>query len=108
YPQVIAGHIYSVLNRRQGYISEERQIFGTSTYVAKAYLPISESLGFTDDLCSSADGQIVIRCVFHHWHISDEDPLDESTRIRQVVKNIRRRKGLKENIPSTNDYLDKL
>ncbi|CAF2752871.1 unnamed protein product [Rotaria sp. Silwood2] len=106
YPQVIAGHIYSVLNRRRGYISEERQIFGTSTYVAKAYLPVSESLGFTSDLCSSADGQAVARCVFHHWHISDEDPLDESTRIRQVVKSIRRRKGLAENIPSPNDYLD--
>ncbi|CAF4646780.1 unnamed protein product [Rotaria sp. Silwood1] len=63
---------------------------------------------FTDDLCSNADGQAVARCVFHHWHISDEDPLDESTRIRQVVKSIRRCKGLKEDIPSTNDYLDKL
>ncbi|CAF4454969.1 unnamed protein product, partial [Rotaria sp. Silwood2] len=108
YPQMIADHIYSVLNRRQGYISEQRQIFGTSTYVAKAYLPVSESLGFTDDLCSNADSQVVARYVFHHWHILDEDPLDESTRIRQVVKNIRRRKGLKEDIPSTNDYLDKL
>lgn len=36
------------------------------------------------------------------------DPLESGSKAEDIVKNIRKRKGLKEGIPSLGDYLDKL
>jgi elongation factor 2 len=46
--------------------------------------------------------------VFDHWQVFNQDPFDDSTKIRQIVNDIRKRKGLKEGIPSLDDYYDKL
>jgi elongation factor 2 len=41
------GGVYQVLNQRRGVVNEEEPIPGTPLNNLKAYLPVSESFGFT-------------------------------------------------------------
>jgi elongation factor 2 len=47
------------------------------------------------------------QCFFDHWEKISGIPL-EDVKATEIVKQIRKRKGLKEEIPSIEDYLDKL
>ncbi|CAF1174379.1 unnamed protein product [Adineta steineri] len=107
-PEVAVGGIYGVLNRRRGHVFEEHQVTGTPMFIVKAYLPVNESFGFTADLRSNTGGQAFPQCVFDHWQVMNQDPFDDSSKIRQIINDIRKRKGLKEGIPSLDDYYDKL
>jgi elongation factor 2 len=107
-PESAVGGIYGVLNRRRGHVFEEQQISGTPMFVVKAYLPVNESFGFTADLRSNTGGQAFPQCVFDHWQILAGDPSDIATKPGQVVADTRKRKGLKEGIPSLDNFHDKL
>ncbi len=112
------------MNRRRGHVFDEHQVTGTPMFIVKAYLPVNESfgkhfiinsinnlilfLGFTADLRSNTGGQAFPQCVFDHWQVLNQDPFDETSKIRQIVNDIRKRKGLKEGIPPLDDYYDKL
>ncbi|KAB0372279.1 hypothetical protein FD755_016071, partial [Muntiacus reevesi] len=82
-PEQVVGGIYGVLNRKRGHIFEETQVAGIPMFVVKAYLPVNESFGFTADLRSNTGGQAFPQCT-------------------------RKRKGLKEDIPALDNFLDKL
>merc|ERR1712013_243440 len=110
-PQESTGGIYSCLNRRRGHIFEENQVAGTPMVYVKAYLPVNESFGFTADLRSQTQGNAFPQCVFDHWQMLEDDPLEESTKPTssyQIVTNTRKRKGLNEGIPPLDNYLDKM
>ncbi|CAF4828542.1 unnamed protein product [Rotaria sp. Silwood1] len=107
-PKVAVGDIYGILNCRRGYVFEEHQVVGTSMFIVKAYLPVNESFGFSANLRSNTDGQASSQCVFDHWQIMDQDPFDETSKVRQIINDIRKRKGLKEDIPPLDNYYDKL
>eukprot|EP00121_Abeoforma_whisleri_P009802 Awhi_evm1s9023 len=98
------GGIYSCLNKRRGIVLDSLQRAGTPMYQVRAHLPVSESFGFTADLRAQTQGQAFPQCVFDHWARIDDDPLDESSKTYQTVKSIRQRKGLKENVPSLDEY----
>ncbi|KAK2119125.1 Elongation factor 2 [Saguinus oedipus] len=107
-PEQVVGGIYGVLNRKQGHVFEESQVAGTLMFVVKAYLPISESFGFTVDLRSNTGGQAFPQCVLDHWQILPGDPFDNTSRPSQMVAETRKRKCLKEGIPALDNFLDKL
>ncbi|KAJ8029675.1 Elongation factor 2 [Holothuria leucospilota] len=107
-PESAVGGIYGVLNRRRGHVFEEAQVSGTPMFVVKAHLPVKESFGFTADLRSETGGQAFPQCVFDHWQILEGDPLDAATEPGIVVLETRKRKGLSENVPPLDKYLDKL
>ncbi|CAF4212851.1 unnamed protein product, partial [Rotaria sordida] len=107
-PEVAVGGIYGVLNRRRGHVFEENHVTGTPMFIVKAYLPVNESFGFTADLRSNTGGQAFPQCVFDHWQVMNQDPFDDSSKIRQIINDIRKRKGLKEGIPPLDDFYDKL
>ena len=48
------------------------------------------------------------QCVFDHWDMLNSDPLNPDTQAGKLVKDIRKRKGSKENVPPLNEYEDKL
>jgi elongation factor 2 len=106
-PETAMGGIYGVLNRRRGHVFEENQKPGTPLFMIKAYLPVAESFGFTGDLRSNTSGQAFPQCVFDHWQMMQGNPL-EVGRAMDIVKGIRKRKGLKEDIPTLDNYLDRL
>eukprot|EP01105_Mastigella_eilhardi_P027701 TRINITY_DN86_c0_g2_i1.p2 TRINITY_DN86_c0_g2~~TRINITY_DN86_c0_g2_i1.p2 ORF type:complete len:862 (+),score=187.73 TRINITY_DN86_c0_g2_i1:97-2586(+) len=107
-PESAMGGIYSVLNRRRGHVIAEEQRIGTPLYTVRAYLPVLESFGFTADLRSHTAGQAFPQCVFDHWAIIPGDPFEPTTKVAQVVEQVRKRKGLGEGIPPLDRYIDKL
>jgi len=102
------GGIYGVLNRRRGHVFAEEQKVGTPIYMVKAYLPVMESFGFTADLRSNTSGQAFPQCVFDHWQALAGNPLEVNSKPNVLVLQIRKRKGLPEEIPPLDRYLDKL
>jgi len=107
-PEQAMGGIYGVLNRRRGHVISEEQRPGTPLYNVKAYLPVNESFGFTADLRSNTGGQAFPQCVFDHWQLMNGTPLEAGSKVEQIVKAVRKRKGLTEEIPPLDRYLDKL
>jgi elongation factor 2 len=107
-PEAAMGGIYGVLNRRRGHVFAEEQKVGTPIYMVKAYLPVMESFGFTADLRSNTSGQAFPQCVFDHWQALQGNPLENGSKPNQLVLQIRKRKGLNEEIPPLDRYLDKL
>jgi elongation factor 2 len=107
-PESVIGGIYAVLNRRRGHIIAEEPRIGTPLYNVRAYLPVLESFGFTADLRSHTAGQAFPQCVFDHWAVIPGDPFEKGSKCAQVVETVRKRKGLKEGIPSLDNYIDKL
>ncbi len=65
-------------------------------------------IGFNHDLRSNTNDQTDSRGIFDHWQIIDEDPFDETSKVRQIINDIRKCKGLKEGIPPLENYCDKL
>ncbi|KAK3602764.1 hypothetical protein CHS0354_027760 [Potamilus streckersoni] len=107
-PEVAVGGIFTCLNKRRGVVFENNQIGHTPQFLVKAYLPVNESFGFTGDLRSHTGGQAFPQCVFDHWQILPGNPMETSSKPGEVVTTTRKRKGLKEGVPSLDNYLDKL
>ncbi|KAI0219235.1 translation elongation factor 2, partial [Massospora cicadina] len=107
-PEQALGGIYSCLNRRRGHVFQEDQRPGTPMYNVKAYLPVNESFGFTADLRSNTGGQAFPQAVFDHWQLMNGSPLEAGTKVEQIVKEVRKRKGLVEEIPPLDRFYDKL
>ncbi|KAG9124401.1 Elongation factor 2 [Ceratobasidium sp. 392] len=107
-PENAIGGIYSVLNRRRGQVFSEEQRPGTPMFTVKAYLPVMESFGFNADLRGATQGQAFPQAVFDHWEIMNGSPLDKGSKIEEMVRAIRIRKGLKPDIPALDTYYDKL
>eukprot|EP00178_Gracilaria_changii_P004636 TRINITY_DN1753_c0_g1_i3.p1 TRINITY_DN1753_c0_g1~~TRINITY_DN1753_c0_g1_i3.p1 ORF type:complete len:842 (+),score=150.81 TRINITY_DN1753_c0_g1_i3:303-2828(+) len=107
-PEQTVGSIYGVLTRKRGHVFEEVQRPGTPMFNVKAYLPVQESFGFTADLRSATSGQAFPQCVFDHWEVMSGNPLDASDTVGSLVKEIRKRKGLKEVVPDIGNFYDKL
>lgn len=94
-PENAIGGIYSVLNKRRGQVNSEEQRPGTPMFTVKAYLPVMESFGFTADLRSHTQGQAFPQSVFDHWELMPGSALDKGSKVEEVIKAIRLRKGLK-------------
>jgi len=108
-PEQAMGGIYGVLTRRRGHVFNEEQRPGTPLFNIKAYLPVNESFGFTADLRSHTSGQAFPQSVFDHWQIlPGGSPLDPATKPGQIVQGMRKRKGVKIEVPGVEHYYDKL
>ena len=108
-PEQAMGGIYGVLTRRRGHVFEEVQRVGTPLFNIKAYLPVNESFGFTPDLRSNTGGQAFPQMVFDHWQqLAGGSPLDKTTMPGRVVETMRKRKGIKVDVPGVENYYDKL
>ncbi|KAF9351756.1 Elongation factor 2 [Mortierella sp. AD094] len=107
-PESAMSGVYIVLNRRRGQVISEEQCPGTPIFNVKAYLPVCESFGFDSELRSSTQGQAFFQSVFDRWEPMAGSPLDEGSRLGQLVLGIRERKGLRAEIPKLETYIDKL
>ena len=107
-PENAVGNVYSVLNKRRGNIISEERDLSSPLFNIKAYLPVAESFGFSTELRSKTSGQAFPQCIFDHWEIINSDPLEKGSKANEIVTAIRKRKGLPEEIPSLDKFLDKL
>ena len=72
--------VYRIINHRHGQILEANQAYIMPTFVVKAYLPVSQSFGFTSELHSNTSGQAIPLCDFDHWDIISGDPFDATSK----------------------------
>jgi len=106
-PQDVMGGVYQCLNQRRGLVFSEETVAGTPMLNVKAHLPVSESFGFTAHLRSLTSGQAFPQCMFDHWELITDDPFDKNSRAFPIMMGIRKRKGIKQEVPKLDDYLDK-
>jgi len=117
-PQTVMGGIYGVMNKRRGQIVEEIARPGTPLTNVRCHLPVAESFGFTAHLRAETGGQAFPQLMFDHWRIFPGNPFGERDKTGKLsnqdqkafdtIMATRKRKGLKEEIPDLNEYLDKL
>jgi elongation factor 2 len=106
-PSRVIGKVYSTLNKRRGQICEESELNGTTLSRIKAYLPVNESFGFTDELRKATGGTAFPQCQFDHWTLLPGEPLELNTKCGQIVTEIRQRKSLPEQIPALESLVDR-
>ncbi|TFK94421.1 eukaryotic translation elongation factor 2 [Polyporus arcularius HHB13444] len=107
-PENAIGGIYSVLNKRRGQVFSEEQRIGTPMFTVKAYLPVMESFGFNGELRAATGGQAFPQSVMDHWEVMNGSPLEKGSKLEELVRSIRTRKGLKPEVPPLDTYYDKL
>ena len=106
-PQDAMSGVYQCFSQRRGIVFNEESIQGTPLLEVKAYLPVSESFGFTAHLRSLTSGQAFPQSSFSHWDIINQDPFDVKSKSYEITMAIRKRKGLKQELPILADYIDK-
>lgn len=103
----LRGDIYSIIGNKRGkIISDEYE--NENTIVIKANLPVAESFGFTDYLSEQTSGRALPTISFSHWETINSDPYEEGSMANQIIKSIRKSKGLSEEVPLPESFLDKL
>jgi elongation factor 2 len=103
-PEQAMGGVYGVLTRRRGHVFSEEQRPGTPLFTIKSYLPVLESFGFNGDLRQATSGQAFPQSVFDHWQVlPGGSPLDNTSKVGQIVQDMRKRKGLKVEVPSVDN-----
>jgi len=107
-PDDAVGGIYQTLTQRRGIVIGEEPVCGTPLVQMKAYLPVGESFGFTQDLRAATSGRAFPQCVFDHWEQLSGQPLEVGSKANDIVEAIRKRKGLKPGIPPLENFIDKL
>lgn len=107
-PDEIVGTIYGFLAHRRGIVNSEEPIAGTPLVMVRAYLPVAESFGFTQALRAATSGRAFPQCVFDHWEEHPSDPLEAGSFANAIALSIRKRKGLKPEIPHLSNFIDKL
>jgi len=100
--------VYSTLNARRGMIEGKEDRPGTPLCKVKAFLPVLESFGFTQLLRQNTSGQAFPQMIFSHWAMVAGGIEEDGSMANKVVFDVRKRKGLKDELPDFNDYYDKL
>jgi elongation factor 2 len=106
-PNDVMNGVYQVFNQRRGVVFQEDSVQGTPLLNVKAYLPVAESFGFTANLRALTSGQAFPQCCFSHWDVIAADPFDTKGKCFEICMKIRKRKGLKQELPILSDYIDK-
>ncbi|KAK4358512.1 hypothetical protein RND71_020741 [Anisodus tanguticus] len=105
------GNTYTVLNRRRAHVMNEEMQEGSSLFTVHAYVPVTESFGFSDELRRKTSGAASALLVLSHWEALPEDPFfvprteEEKEEFgdgasvpqsiaRKLMDSVRRRKGL--------------
>lgn len=106
-PRTMIGKVYSTLNKRRGQIIEENELSGTTLSRVKAYLPVNESFGFTEDLRQATSGTAFPQCQFDHWALLPGEPFEPTGKCIEIITSTRQRKQLPPNIPAIENLIDR-
>jgi len=107
-PNEAVSGVYNTLNQRRGVIEGKEDRAGTPLCQIKAFLPVLESFGFTNVLRANTGGKAFPQMIFSHWQAVNGNPFETNSQVYKIVMEVRKRKGMKEELPEFNDYYDKL
>jgi len=96
--------VFTTLNQRRGKFENIDDCLGSSLSKVQGFLPVLESFGFIELLRKNTAGQAFAQLKFSHWQEVSGDPTIEGTFAHQIMMDVRKRKGLKEQIPIFSDY----
>ncbi|PVX25184.1 MAG: elongation factor EF-2 [Candidatus Bathyarchaeum sp.] len=99
-PHQFVGDVTGLITRKRGRIVSSEQK-GPITNVT-GYLPVSETFGLSADMRGSTSGHAFWQTQFDHW-----EKVPESISM-EVIAGIRKRRGLPEEIPRANKFIDKV
>ncbi|KAK1287439.1 hypothetical protein QJS10_CPB19g01245 [Acorus calamus] len=98
------GSMFSVLSRRRAQVLKDEMQEGSALFSVQAYVPVSESFGFVDELRASTSGAASALLVLSHWETlpQTEEEMEEfgdgssvpPNMARRLIDTVRRRKGL--------------
>jgi len=107
-PQQALAGVYATLSARRGQVEGKEDQIGTPLTKIKAFLPVLESFGFTSLLRQNTSGQAFPQMIFSHWQLLQGEIYEEGSMANKIVKAVRLRKGLKEDLPEFADFHDRL
>jgi len=107
-PNSAVSGVFSTLNARRGSVENKEDRAGTPLCVITAFLPVLESFGFTGVLRQNTGGQAFPQMIFSHWQMVPGSPYDEGSQCEGICNTVRKRKGLKAEMPAFADYYDKV
>ena len=107
-PSAAIEGVYKCLNSRRGIVISEERIKCSPIHLIKAYLPVSDSFGFTSELTETTSGYAFSQLIFDHWATIYESSIEPGTRVYDIIAQKRAAKGLNPNIPLVNSFVDKL
>lgn len=107
-PNSALSGVYQTLNARRGIVDEMQERIGTPLVQIRAFLPVSESFGFTQLLRQKTAGQAFPQMKFDHWAKANGNPMVEGSPAYEVVMKNRARKGMKAVLPVFMDYYDRI
>ena len=96
-PMEQMGNATSQIQGRRGQVFDMQSEGDTITVVGKA--PVAELFGFAGDIRSATEGRAMWNTEFSGFE------LVPNNMVKEVVLSIRKRKGLKEQLPTPSDYL---
>jgi elongation factor 2 len=106
-PANVLGGVYHTLSQRRGDVVEEIKLEGSPLHIVKAFLPVAESFGFSSILRENTQGMAFPQNIFDHWEKISGKPYEDN-KAAEIVLNIRKRKGMKEELPTVEYFIDKL
>lgn len=106
-PQFASRRIHGVLSKRRGRVHKDGDP-AQAILNMQAFLPVSESFGFRLELMSVSGGQAFPQLVFDHWELVPGTQNQPTSMTARIVKEIRKRKGLSEEVFPISHYEDKL
>lgn len=100
--------VFNTLYQRRGELVSSVPKEGTNATRINAYLPVSESFGFSQELRANTGGRAFPQLKFSHWTPLSGNPLDEGSPAWEVMMAARERNGMKPEAPIFYDFYDKL
>ncbi|KAL2826780.1 elongation factor 2 [Aspergillus cavernicola] len=100
-PGTSVGHVYQVIEDRQGRVFKESSMPGSPMRILEAYIHVNQALGFPKSLSTVTGGSASCHLWFDHWKELEGD-------FEATVLGIRRRKGLSAKMPTWEPYCDTL
>jgi elongation factor 2 len=97
-PHQFVGEVTGLITRKRGRVTASEQK-GPVTMI-KGFIPVAETFGLSADMRSATSGHAFWQTQFDHW-----EKVPESIAI-EVIAEIRKRRGLPEEIPSANKFID--
>ena len=99
--------VYNCISNRRGTVIDDDQDYGSMIKIT-AHLPVAESFGFAGYLREETQGRAHPMTKFSHWQLIKSDPFEEGSRANKIVKEVRARKGLPAEIPTSEKFADRL
>jgi len=99
-PVELMGAVTSLISRKRGKIIMTEQ--KGHLMMVTGYIPVAETFGLASEMRSATGGKAFWQCTFDHWAPAPDYVA------KQLIPELRKRKGLSEEVPPPEKFIDEL